>query len=102
MPFEVDGSLTYIHVNSHHLLAQICAILEERVTDQGGVEGETDLGVEPLDEGLDRYGEVMEEGVPLRQEVGSDGGLEVGRVEDEAAGHDATPASVVVSVLCGC
>ena len=77
-------TVTHQHVNSHHLLAQVCAILEERVADQGGVDGKLDLGVEPLDHGLGRDGKVVEEGVPLRQEMRSDGGLEIGRVENEA------------------
>ena len=79
--------ITYVHVDSHHLLAQIGAMPEERVADQSGVDGKPNLGVESLDHGLDRDRKVMEESVPLRQEMRSNGSLEVGRVEDEASGH---------------
>ena len=81
---------TYIHANSHHLLAQVGAILEERVAHQGGVDGKPDLGVESLDHGLDWNGKVMEESVPLRQKMRSYGSLEISRIENEASGHGVT------------
>ena len=69
------------------MLAQVGALLEDRVADQGGVDGQPYLGVESLDHGLDRYGKVLEESVPLRQEMRSDGSLEIGRVQNEASRH---------------
>ena len=101
LDIQIAYIYTYIHANSHHLLAQVGAILEERVAHQGCVDGKPDLGVESLDHGLDWNGKVMEESVPLRQKMRSYGSLEISRIENEASGHGVCDGSAAVCGITG-